>query len=190
MNPTSLAQPRFPRLIEIECLMSRHFNEMVRLAISILGEPEEAEDAVQEAFIAAAVSAQSFQGNANPKTWLYSITVNTCLDHLRRRKSRQAVARALQAVQAVFSRPAETEAAVIQADDDARLWAEVNQLDDKHRIPVLLYYMHDLPVEQISQVLGVSEGTVHSRLFYARKKLRLALQDWADTARDLPEVQA
>ena len=65
-----------------------------------------------------------------------------------------------------------------------------NRLGDKFRLPVLLYYMHELPVEQISQVLGVSEGTVHSRLFYARKKLRLALQDWADAYRDLPEVQA
>jgi RNA polymerase sigma-70 factor (ECF subfamily) len=188
MDITMLEPTQTASLPGIESLMDRYYTEMVRLAISILGEPEEAEDAAQEAFIAAAVSAHGFRGNASPKTWLYSITVNACMDHLRRRKSRQALGNVLQAIQAVFTRSQETEEAVIQADEDSRLWAEVNRLDEKHRIPVLLYYMYELPVQEISQILGVGPGTVHSRLFYARKQLLHALQDQAAVSRNLPEV--
>jgi RNA polymerase sigma-70 factor (ECF subfamily) len=56
------------------------------------------------------------------------------------------------------------------------VWRAVQDLGEKHRLPVILRYYHDLPVAEIAGVLGISEGTVHSRLSIARDRLRGALQ--------------
>jgi RNA polymerase sigma-70 factor (ECF subfamily) len=56
------------------------------------------------------------------------------------------------------------------------LWRAIHALDDKHRLPVVLFYYHDLPTVEIAQVLGISEGTVHSRLHTARQRLRAQLR--------------
>ncbi len=169
--------------------MQLYYAEMLRLADSILADPAEAEDAAQESMISAALALDRFLGQASPKTWLYSIVVNTCLDHLRRRKRRQALAGALQAIHSIFSRSPGLEEAVVQADEQARLWSAVSRLDDRQRVPILLYYVHDLPVSEIAAILEVSEGTVHSRLFYARKRLLHELKEHnsgADDAREMP----
>lgn len=56
-----------------------------------------------------------------------------------------------------------------------RLWAAVDGLSDKHSIPIILRYVHNLPVRDIAAIMELPEGTVHSRLHYACKKLRKIL---------------
>jgi len=69
------------------------------------------------------------------------------------------------------------EETVLQNEVDATVWAAIQALDDKHRIPMILRYYHHLPVSKISSILGVKEGTVHSRLNKARQRLKAALHD-------------
>ena len=71
-------------------LVKRHRDRMWAVAIRTLGEPEEAADALQEAFISAFRRADSFRGDAKVTTWLHRIVVNACLDRIRRRQVRAA----------------------------------------------------------------------------------------------------
>jgi RNA polymerase sigma-70 factor (ECF subfamily) len=69
------------------------------------------------------------------------------------------------------------ESEAIQHEADSALWQAVRALDEKHRIPVILRYYHDLPIDEIAEMLGVPIGTVHSRLNHARERLHTRLKD-------------
>jgi RNA polymerase sigma-70 factor (ECF subfamily) len=81
-------------------------------------------------------------------------------------------------LQSLFrSEQAQPESEAIQNETGTKLWQAVRTLDEKHRIPVILRYYHDLPVTEIAEALGVPVGTVHSRLNHARERLRARLKD-------------
>lgn len=156
---------------DISDLVGQHYPALYRLALTILDDPDEADDAAQESIIAAARAIDTYQGQASLRTWLFSITINTCRGRLRRKKARQALARTLAGIQSLFSHGHSPEDAAERSQQDAALWSAVDSLDDRHRMVVILRYVHDLPVAEIARVLGIEEGTVHSRLYYARHRL-------------------
>jgi RNA polymerase sigma-70 factor, ECF subfamily len=169
--------------LEIEELIRSYYPAVVRLALSILdnGQPgsavrDEAEDAAQETFIAAARSLDEFHGSSSPKTWLFAIAINNCRSRLRKRRASQALAAALASIQRVLGGgdmpgAGDPQRLAERAERDALLWAAVDGLDEKHRLVVVLRYAHELTAAEIAQALDISEGTVHSRLHYARQKL-------------------
>jgi len=69
------------------------------------------------------------------------------------------------------------ENAVILNETESALWAELNKLDESHRTVVILRYFHELSISEISEILSVNEGTIHSRLHYARKRLKSQLKE-------------
>jgi RNA polymerase sigma-70 factor (ECF subfamily) len=170
---------------DIESLVSTHYAYVRRLALSILDDPDEAEDAAQEAFIAASRGLASFRGQAEVKTWLTSIAVNSCRGRLRKRKARQALAATLHSLHLAHPAQPSPEAQAVQREADRQLWQAVDALDDKHRLVVILRYVHELNTAEIAAALDISQGTVHSRLFYARQQLQHGLgvpQEVADGA--------
>ena len=70
----------------------------------------------------------------------------------------------------------------VKKEAQTALWSIVNQLGDKHRIPIILRYVHKLSVREISEILEIREGTVNSRLFYACRKLgqKVVVADFED----------
>ena len=159
----------------LEDMVIQYHPQVYRLALSILNHPDDAEDAAQEAMIAAVRSLKDFRGDASLRTWLFAIAINTCRRYLRKRGTRRALMDALSMVATQAARIPSPEDATSQREEDRQLWSAVDSLDEKHRLPVILRYAHDMPVHEISRVLGISEGTVHSRLFYAREKLQARL---------------
>lgn len=163
--------------LAIDELVRSHYALVERLALSILDDgsspdlQDEAEDAVQETFIAAANALESFRKEASLKTWLVAIAVNTCRAKLRRRKARRALANTLLALQRVFMPGEGPEQRVERSERETQLWNAVDELDEKHRLVIILRYVHELSAGEIAQVLEITEGTVHSRLHYARRKL-------------------
>jgi RNA polymerase sigma-70 factor (ECF subfamily) len=174
----------------LERLVREHYTYIRRLALTILedGSPEagaEADDAAQETFITVHRTLAGFRGDASLKTWLTTIAVNACRARLRKRKLRQrlqATLRGLHLSQWLAS-PEETAA---QNEVHHQIWQVVDSLDEKHRLPVILRYVHELSVPEIAASLGVSEGTIHSRLHYARKTLLKRLSPWQEEAPDDP----
>jgi RNA polymerase sigma-70 factor (ECF subfamily) len=169
---------------QIETLVMEHYAYVRRLALSILDNGSqdvsaEADDAAQETFVAACQALPGYRSEASMKTWLTTIAVNTCRGRLRKRKVQQALHTTLEAIHSLIARPATPEEIAIQNEADRQLWKAVDNLEDKHRLPVILRYVHDLTVPEIAEILRMREGTVHSRLHYARQKLHQQLQSLA-----------
>ncbi len=159
----------------IDQLIREHYLYIHRLALSILEDLHEAEDVAQETFIAAHRSLAGFRSESNPKTWLSAIAINASRGRLRKRKVHQVLTNTMQALHLLKTPPASPEQAAIQSESDRYIWEAVDRLDEKHRLPVLLRYVHALTVPEIAQMLHLSQGTVHSRLHYARKELHANL---------------
>ena len=164
----------------IEMLVRQYEADIFRLALSILGDQAEANEITQETFISALRafrSYQDYQDRKSLKAWLYTIALNHSRSRLRRRKILERLQTTLTAIFRIEAKKqASPEEAVIQTEQEAVLWNALNNLDERHRVTVILRYFHELSVAEISEVLSVNEGTIHSRLHAAREKLRNALQ--------------
>ncbi|NCP87560.1 MAG: hypothetical protein CO094_01415 [Anaerolineae bacterium CG_4_9_14_3_um_filter_57_17] len=158
----------------IEQLVQTYQADLYRLTLSILADPDEASDAVQETFLAALRALATFRGEAAFKTWLFSIAINLCRTRLARRRTRVRLQNILQILQP--STPA-LEEKVIQTEKESGLRQLVNNLDEKHRLPIILRYYHNLPIGEIAALLRLPIGTVHSRLNTARERLRATLEE-------------
>jgi len=162
----------------IERFVQTYQQDVYRLALSILDESTEAEDATQDALLAALRALNAFRGASNFKTWLYSITVNICRTRLQHRKRRENLTIALGGIFRIQnSRPRSVEEHAIRSESDSALWKAIHHLDEKHCIPIVLRYYHDLSVAEIANILHIPEGTVHSRLNTARKQLHAVLKE-------------
>ena len=159
----------------IEAMVVGYRGPVYRLALSILNDSDDADDAVQDTFLRAAAAIHRYQVGTNFKAWIYTIAVNTCRDYLRKRAARAARDTVLQAIYIFTDRSPGPEAAAIQNESRARLWDLVDQLGEKHRLVVILRLAHDLTILEISQILEIQEKTVYSRLYDAFKKLRQKL---------------
>ena len=157
--------------ISIEHLVREYFPYIRRLAYSILDDLPDADDAAQETFISAHRAWTGFRNESNPKTWLTAIAVNACRDRLRKRKAHQLLTSTLQSLHLQKRTSPTTEESIIQNEVDQSIWVAVANLDEKHRIPIILRYVHELNIPEIARILHINQGTVHSRLHYARRKL-------------------
>jgi RNA polymerase sigma-70 factor (ECF subfamily) len=164
----------------IQELVREYQSAVFRLALSILDDPADAEEATQDTFLAALRALDKYRGDSAFTTWLYRITVNVCLNHLRKRKAKAHILQTLHSLSRLMGvSPTHPEEIVIQGENNAVLWKAVNTLDEKHRMPIILYYYHDLAVAEIAGVMGLREGTVLSRLYTARDRLRAKLNNSA-----------
>jgi RNA polymerase sigma-70 factor (ECF subfamily) len=107
------------------------------------------------------------------QTWLFSIAINACRGQLRQRKRRGNIQEGLEEVEEMTADRSERspERRVIESQHSELIWGVVSSLDEKHRLPVILRYYHELSTEEIAKVLDINVGTVHSRLSNARARL-------------------
>ena len=176
MDYRLIEQCRAGEAAAVEDFVQTYQREVYCLALSILDDSHEAEDATQESLLAALRGLESFQGASSLKTWLFSITVNTCRTRLQRRKRSETLKQILNGILLRSSAPSVEEGA-IQRESNEALWDAVHRMDARHRIPIVLRYVHDLSVDEISKILQIPEGTVHSRMNTARRKLRAVLKE-------------
>jgi RNA polymerase sigma-70 factor (ECF subfamily) len=159
----------------VEAMVAAHRAGLYRLACSILRDPDEAEDAVQATFVRAALGLGRYTPGSNFKAWLFTIAVNVCRGMLRKRKARQALERLLRTApdRPAPAGPPEDQAA--QNEDYRQIRAAVEQLDEKHRLVVVLRFEGGMSIEEIAQVLSIPKKTVYSRLYEAFRRLRCTL---------------
>lgn len=164
-------------------LVARHRDRAWAVALRTLGDPVEAEDAVQDAFISAFRQAAKFRGDAQFSTWLHRIVVNACLDRLRRRRVRSVVPYdegAMAAVPDPRDQMAERETAV-------EVSAALAQINDDQRLAIVLVDLQGMSVDDAARVLQVPAGTVKSRCHRGRAQLAVLLGHLrADRVADQP----
>jgi len=175
--------------VVIETIIRAYYAPIYRLASSILNDVAEADDATQEIFIKAAFNLDRYRTGTNFKAWLYAIAVNTCRGLLRKHQTHARLQMLISNFQSSVFRIPVAEEQVIESEIHSQLKTALNSLDEKHRLPVILRFVHGLPIAEIAQILGVRAGTVHSRLHYAIKKLKYRLSlELEGTPRNSPSV--
>lgn len=176
--------------MSFEFLMRRHNRRLYRLARATLRDDAEAEDALQEAYLAAYRAIGSFRGDSMLVTWLSRMVLNECLGRLRKSARRQNV------IPMVASDDMETTASdderdgpdrlLVRAEIRAMLERKLDQLPEDFRTVFVLRAVEELSVEETAASLGIPEATVRSRHFRARSLLRESLAQEFDIAeRDL-----
>lgn len=152
-------------------LLERHLPGLRRLARSILPEPDDADDAVQDGCLAAWRNVHAYDRGRPVRPWLARVVLNAARD-LRRRRRVRATDEVPET--AAASGPDALEAAAA-AELRAKFAAAVAALPERQRVAVTLFDVEGYAHAEIAALLGVPDGTVRSDLFHARRALRAAL---------------
>ncbi len=149
-------------------IVKRHRDRMWAVALRTMGDPDEAADAVQDAFVSAYRKAGTFRGEAAVTTWLHRIVVNACLDRMRRKSVRPvADDELIEAAERDTPLPDQT----IERETSMEVSAALKLLPTDQRAALVLVDMMGYSVEDAAQVLDVPSGTVKSRCARGRAKL-------------------
>lgn len=167
-------------------LIDHHRDRVYNVCYRILGHKHEAEDVAQEVFITVFKTIGSFRGDSKLSTWLYRIAVNHSknrIKYLARRHDRDrgqlddASDTAIGQVGATA--PASPDRALEGVQLEASMTEAIRELDEEHRVVVVLRDLEDLSIEEICDITGLPDGTVKSRLHRARLALRKKLKHHA-----------
>nr|WP_297176368.1 sigma-70 family RNA polymerase sigma factor [uncultured Agathobaculum sp.] len=162
------------------------FEDLVRLyekrvyavALRSSGNPEDAADIVQEVFLRAWRSIESFRGDSGFSTWLFRITMNLCVDHARHRHAQpqtQPIVTDDETERPIPDTTPTPEEHLDNRELGRELAAALAEVSEEHRRIVLLRDVSGMSYTEIAEVLEISEGTVKSRLSRARIALRKVL---------------
>ncbi len=162
-------------------LVQRHQERVYHTVYSLVGDLDEADDLAQEAFLKAFRALRRFRGQSLFSTWLHRIAVNCCLDHLKSKHRRSFVSLDEQrenwdALRIWQGRSKDADARVEQRELQEILERALNNLSEEYRVTFVLREIEGLAYEEIATLLNCSIGTVKSRLFRGRTKLREILQ--------------
>jgi RNA polymerase sigma-70 factor, ECF subfamily len=160
-------------------LVLKYQSRVLTLAARIVDNRSEAEDIAQDIFVKVFQSLHDFRGAARFSTWLYRITVNHCLNHLRRRTRQQQTLMVTEPEgwmqESSTTNPHKT---LEQKERWALVQAKLQLLSPEHRTIVLLRDFEGLSYDEIADVLQLESGTVKSRLHRARMELKALLEPY------------
>lgn len=146
--------------------------KMVRAVLFQIAGEQALDDLVQEAFVRIWKYYPKFRGESKVSSWIYRICVNVAIDHGR------ASGRRKENVTEDFNHLADETRSQDCAMGDRDLVAKgLERLSDEHRTVLVLALMHELPLGEIAEILNVAEGTVKSRLHYAKTEFRKFLSE-------------
>ncbi len=157
-------------------LVERYAGQARRVARAVLGDPDDADDAAQDAFLSALVKLDRFDASRPFGPWLLRIVANAAADRRRRRKVRRA--EALDA--GVPTSAAGPDVTAVRTELGERLLAALAELPERRRLAVVLFDVEGYGHAEIAGILGMPEGTVRSDVFHARRFLRSRLIGWKE----------
>jgi RNA polymerase sigma-70 factor (ECF subfamily) len=164
-------------------LVERYQSRIYGVCFGMLHNREDARDMAQEAFVKAYKNLHRFRFGSSFYTWLCRIAMNVSIDTLRRQKVRRT--EVLEEDRGTMDEDSPVELIQHRGDpakllerkrQQARILAALSQLPEEQRQCVVLREMEGLAYKEIAEVMNIPEGTVMSRLFYARKKLQAILE--------------
>jgi RNA polymerase sigma-70 factor (ECF subfamily) len=161
-------------------LVRQYQDRLYNTVYRLVANAEDAQDVVQDAFLSAYQSLDSFKGDSLFFTWLYRIAVNTAISHKRKQRvvlsidaGRNGDSPAQPLDVSEYSRPGE---AMERAEEERRVQDALSRLSPEHRTVLILKDMEGQKYETMAEVLQVPIGTIRSRLHRARAELRELLQ--------------
>jgi RNA polymerase sigma-70 factor (ECF subfamily) len=159
-------------------LVERYKRKVYAVALDMTGDHHDAEDISQDVFLKAFRSLPGFRGRASVNTWLYRMTVNTCIDRSRKKAWKAMRPKGAlidddihpqaQGREMLSDPEKELEKALLQR----HIRQALDNLTQRERAVFVLRHYHALPLKEIAECLHVSEGTIKSTLFRALKRLQ------------------
>ena len=157
-------------------LVERYAGQARRVARAVLDDPDDADDAAQDAFLSALVKLGQFDSRRPVGPWLLRIVANAAADRRRRRKVRRA-----EVLDPAARAPGPgPDAEAVRSELGALLRAALAELSERRRLAVVLFDVEGYGHAEIGRILGVPEGTVRSDVFHARRFLRGRLAGWRE----------
>ena len=145
-----------------------------RICWHYTGNRESAEDCGQETMIRIWRSLDSYRGDCALESWVYRIAANCCMDYLRKKKRDKSVS--MEPMREQGFDPADpspgTEEQVVAADEQKRLREAITQLPEDQREALIMTQLEKVSYEEAAKLLGVSEGTIKSRVNRAKARLK------------------
>jgi RNA polymerase sigma-70 factor (ECF subfamily) len=166
-------------------LVVKYTPKLYGLVYHMTSNHEDTNDILQDVFAKAYRALKRFRGKSAFYTWIYSIATNMTLNFLKKRNRRRAMS--LDDVDLAIERDQDFIEATSKSDPvreagiselQERLNMAMQELSDSHRAVVTMFDIQGMPHAEIAKILGVSEGTVRSRLFYAHRQLQAYLEDF------------
>ena len=162
-----------------EDLVNRYKKKAYYLALKLVGDPADASDISQEAFIRIYRARTRFNPDKLFFSWFYTIIANLARNHIKKRLVRQDYRKTVQEesrAKSLESSPS-PENLMVSSQTKKTVWEAIEQLSFEHREIIVLRHFEDLSYEEIADTIGIPVGSVMSRLYYARKKLKEILED-------------
>ena len=157
-------------------LVERYAASVRRVALAVLGDADDADDAAQDALLAALTNLRQYDAARPFGPWLMRVVANAATDRRRRRRVRHTEPLDPRLAAGGVAPDAETQRRAL----GQRLREALAQLPERRRIAVVLFDVEGYSHAEIAHVLGIPEGTVRSEVFHARRALRPLLQDWKE----------
>jgi RNA polymerase sigma-70 factor (ECF subfamily) len=166
-------------------LVIKYSPKLYGLIYNMTSNREDTHDVLQDVFAKAYRSIKRFRGKSSFYTWIYAIATNMTLNFLKKRNRRQGMS--LDDVDSAIEHDKEFIEITSKSDPvhetylgelQIKLNEALQTLSDNHRAVVTMYDIQGIPHTEIAKILGVSEGTVRSRLFYAHRQLQTQLGDF------------
>lgn len=165
-------------------IVTRYQNRLHAMVLGMVRNNEDARDITQNAFIKAYENLPTFRIESSFYTWIYRIAMNLAIDHCRKGKRRKTsafddtVAPRDDDGNLLDQAPSDNAQKALQRKELRTLiFKALDDLPEEHREVVLLREIEGLSYKEIADIMDIPEGTVMSRLFYARKRLQIALKD-------------
>jgi RNA polymerase sigma-70 factor (ECF subfamily) len=174
-----------------EALVSRYREMLYRHVTGMTHDPNTADDLLQEAWLRVWTRAEQWDGRGNVKAWLYRITTNLTLNHLRAQRRRREQPLEIPdrtgdeddtllpswMIDAAATAP---DRLVEMAERQAQLERMVEALPSEKRVVFRLVHEADMEMHEVAETLGIPEGTVKSRLHHAKKRLAREWREWEE----------
>jgi len=135
-------------------------------AISLTGNQDSGLDVLQEVWIKVLRDIRKLKDPGSLRSWLYSITHGIAVDRIRRNASRE------RAEQEELEEFQEADEPLFTEEDAAAVHQALTQISLRHREVLVLHFLEDLPIAEIAEIIGCSEGTVKSRMHYAKRAMK------------------
>jgi RNA polymerase sigma-70 factor (ECF subfamily) len=166
-------------------LVQKYRQSLFSIIYNMTGNREDATDIAQEVFIKAFQSINQFRGQASFYTWLYRIAVNSSITFIKRAKKQRFInyetideTLVSSEILEYFTAKTKTEKGALLKELQEKLNEALQKLSPKHRIVVILHEVEGMNHKEIADITKTSEGTVRSRLHYAKRMLQAFLQDY------------
>lgn len=168
-----------------DCLVRKYRVSLFSIIYNMTGNREDASDITQEVFIKAFQSIKHFRGKSAFFTWLYRIAVNTSITFIKKSKKQrfihyESIDETLVSGEILefLTAKTKTEKGALLNELQEKLNDALQKLSPKHRLVIILHEIEGMNHKAIAEIVKTSEGTVRSRLHYAKKQLQIYLKDY------------